>query len=95
MAATQDWELTWGQVVSQAWTDDSFRQRLVTDPRAVLEERGLTPPAGAQITVLEDTADTVHVVLPARPDELSDEDLDSAAGAGNCAEACWCAAEEG
>ena len=92
MAATQDWELAWGQVVSQAWTDDSFRQRLISDPRAVLEERGLTPPPGAQITVLEDTADTVHVVLPSRPDELSDEDLDSAAGgaAGSCAESCWC-----
>ena len=76
--------------MSQAWTDDSFRQRLISDPRAVLEERGLTPPAGAQITVLEDTANTVHVVLPNRPDELSDEDLDTAAGAGSCEQACWC-----
>lgn len=90
MSDTQSWEQTWGQVVAQAWSDDSYRQRLVADPRAVLEERGLTPPAGAQITVLEDTADQVHVVLPARPDELSDEDLDAAAGAGNCESACWC-----
>ncbi len=92
MAETQDWERTWGQVVSQAWTDDSFRQRLISDPRGALEERGLTPPPGAKITVLEDTADTVHVVLPARPDALSDEDLDAAAGGAGavCEHACWC-----
>ena len=91
MPDTQNWEQAWGQVVAQAWSDDSYRQRLISDPRRA-QERGLTPPPGAQITVLEDTTDTVHVILPARPDELSDEDLDTAAGgtAGSCETACWC-----
>ena len=70
----------WGQMVAQAWSDDSYKQRLLTDPAAVMAERGLTAPAGKQLRVVEDTADTVHVVLPARPNELSDEQLDQAAG---------------
>ena len=69
----------WGQVVAQAWSDDSYKQRLLADPAAVMAEQGLTPPS-KQLRIVEDTADTVHVVLPAKPDELSDEDLDQAAG---------------
>ena len=69
-----------GQVVAQAWTDDRFKQRLLADPAAVLREQGLTPPADKQLRIVEDTAETVHVVLPAKPTELADEDLDQVAG---------------
>ncbi len=74
------WQQAWGQVVAQAWSDDSYKQRLLSDPATAMGERGLTPPAGKQIRVIEDTADTVHVVLPVRPSELTDEQLDQAAG---------------
>lgn len=70
----------WGQVVAQAWSDDAYRQRLISDPAAALEAQGMAVPAGKQIRIIEDTDDTVHVVLPARPTELSDEELDQAAG---------------
>ena len=42
--------------------------------------RACSVPAGKQIRIIEDTDDTVHVILPAKPTELSDEDLDAAAG---------------
>jgi Nitrile hydratase, alpha chain len=80
MAGQQDWQQAWGEMVAQAWSDDGYKQRLVGDPASALGERGLTPPAGKEIRVLEDTSDTVHIVLPARPGELSDEELDQAAG---------------
>ena len=80
MSDAEGWQRTWGRVVAQAWSDDSYKQRLLTDPAAVMAERGLTPPAGKQVRIVEDTADTVHVVLPARPSELTDEQLDQAAG---------------
>ncbi len=82
MADAQNWQQQWGQVVAQAWSDDSYKQRLLADPAAVMAEQGLTPPASKQIRVLEDTDDTLHVVLPAKPGELSDEELDQAAGGG-------------
>ena len=90
MADTPNWQQQWGQVVAQAWSDDSYKQRLLTEPAAVMGERGLAPPAGKQVRVMEDTDDTVHVVLPVRPAQLSDEQLDQAVGAGNCEHACWC-----
>ena len=80
MSDAAGWQQTWGQVVAQAWSDGSYKQRLLTEPAAVMAERGLTPPTGKQIRIVEDTADTVHVVLPARPSELTDEQLDQAAG---------------
>jgi hypothetical protein len=82
MSDAQGWNSAWGQVVVQAWTDDTFKQRLLADPATVLREQGLTPPADKQLRIVEDTAETVHVVLPARPAELSDEDLDRVAGGG-------------
>ena len=80
MADAKNWQQQWGQVVAQAWSDDSYKQRLLTEPDAVMAERGLTPPADKQVRIVEDTADTVYVVLPAKPTELSDEELDQAAG---------------
>ena len=80
MSDADDWQTKWAQVVAQAWSDDTYKQRLLAEPAAVLAERGLTPPAGKQVRIVEDTADTVHVVLPARPSELTDEQLDHAAG---------------
>ena len=80
MSDAQGWQRTWGQVVAQAWSDDSYKQRLLTDPAAVLAERGLTPPADKEIRIIEDTADTMHIVLPAKPTELSDELLEQAVG---------------
>lgn len=80
MADAQDFERKWGQVVAQAWSDDSYKQRLLADPVGVMAEQGLTPPTGKQLRIVEDTADTVHVVLRAKPDELSDDELDQAAG---------------
>jgi len=80
MSDAQDYQRKWGQIVAQAWSDDSFKQRLLADPAAVMAEQGLTAPTGKQLRIVEDTADTVHVVLRAKPDELSDDELDQAAG---------------
>jgi len=69
------------QVVAKAWEDDAFKKRLVADPRGVLQEHGVTLPAGKAVRVVEDTAETVHLVLPTKPaGELSDEQLPTRAG---------------
>jgi hypothetical protein len=66
----------------KAWEDPAFKQRLVADPRGVLQEHGLPLPAGKAVRVVEDTAETVHMVLPAKPAEgqLSDEQLEQVTG---------------
>jgi Nitrile hydratase, alpha chain len=74
------------QLIEKAWKDDAFRQALVTDPRGALErDLGAKLPAGVQVKVVAESADTFYLVLPANPDrapagELTDQQLDAVAG---------------
>jgi Nitrile hydratase, alpha chain len=74
------------KVIARAWADPAYKARLLEDPHAVLAEAGIDVQAGIKLKVVENTADTWHVVLPAAPsgaDELSEEELGKvAAGAG-------------
>ena len=71
----------WGQVVARAWSDEPFKQRLLSDPRSVLAEAGLPVPANLQVQVHEATPTLLHLVLPPPPtDALSDAQFDQAAG---------------
>jgi len=80
-----DWELRWGLLVADAWADEALKERLLSDPAAVLKERGITTPPNVQIKTIEDTADVMHLVLPMKPAaaELSEEELSTVAGG-------WC-----
>ena len=66
--------------------DESFRQRLLKDPKATVEQKlGVQVPADVRVQVVEETADTIYLVLPgASPagevGELSDLDLEAVAG---------------
>jgi hypothetical protein len=77
------------RLIEKAWTDPSFRQALRSDPRGAVEKAlGARLPAGMQVKLLEETADTFYLVLPANPDrapsgQLSDEQLDAVAGGGS------------
>lgn len=52
------------RIASNALDDDAYRQRLVSDPATVLKEEGLQVPDGVQVTVHENSADHIHLVLP-------------------------------
>jgi hypothetical protein len=74
------------QLIEKAWKGDAFRQALLTDPQGAVErELGAKLPAGLQVKLLEESADTFYLVLPANPDrapagELSDQQLEAVAG---------------
>ncbi len=83
-------------IIERATRDASFRQQLVSNPRAALEsELGMTLPAGVQVQVLEESPSAYYLVLPQAESagaELSDADLDAVAGgSGNSwnADTCW------
>ncbi|MEA3394315.1 MAG: NHLP leader peptide family RiPP precursor [Pseudomonadota bacterium] len=71
-----------GRIIARCWADAAFKTRLLADPVAVLQAEGLPVPQGVALRAVEDTAQTVHLVIPARPAELSDEMLDGLAGGG-------------
>ena len=71
----------YGKVVARTWRDAAFKAKLLADPQATLKEAGVAVPAGVKVTVVENTAQHFHLVLPPKPTgELSDEALDGVAG---------------
>ena len=73
----------WGQIVAQAWADDAFKERLLAEPKAVLQEHGILVPAGSGVRVLEPPEQAVYFVLPPTPrGELTDEQLHRLVGGG-------------
>lgn len=56
-----------------AWyKSNTYRSRVVREPRKVLEEFGLTLPATARIRVHDSSADMRYMVLPMRPSGTDD-----------------------
>jgi hypothetical protein len=73
------------RVVGKALKDGSYRQELMANPRAAVEqELGVELPADMQIRVVEmETPNTLYIILPPQQQasgELSDADLESVAG---------------
>ena len=69
-------------LIAKAQSEPVFRKALLNKPKAAIEkEFGVTFPAGGELTVVEETASTNYLVLPALDDgELSDEGLEAVAG---------------
>jgi len=68
------------QVIAKCWSNESFKQKLLADPSATLKAEGVTVPEGVSDKALDNTDKVVHVVVPAKPTDLSDDDLDKVAG---------------
>lgn len=69
-------------LITRAWKDESFRAELIANPKAVIEQEiGSKLPDELEITVLEETEDTIYMVLPCNPYEgLSEEELQATLG---------------
>ena len=51
------------QVVARAWVDAEFKRRLLEDGRAAISELGFIERQGAELVVVENTADVHNVVV--------------------------------
>ena len=89
--ARKDLEL---KLVAKAWQDDAFRQQLLADPRATIQqELGIELPEDVEVKIFEEQPDQAYVLLPQKPtrldqatiresEELSDDALEVVAGGG-------------
>ena len=78
-----EFQKAYGKLVAKAWEDEAFKADLLADPMRVFKDNGIEVPHGIEIRMVENTADTMHFILPPEPsDELSDEQLAGAAGGG-------------
>ena len=68
------------RILTRADEDGDFRAALIADPKAAISaEIGTTIPEAFDIVVHEDSAATVHLVLPPSP-ALTEADLKTVAG---------------
>lgn len=87
------WQEFQNELIGRALKDESFRQELLADPKAVVEKEmgklkeGSKLPAALEVKVIEQPANALYLVLPTLSDELSDEALDNVAAGGNCDQA--------
>jgi hypothetical protein len=77
------------RLIQRSLQDDDFRQQLLSEPKPIIErEIGTQLPEGVRGVALEESADTIYLVLPSASPlvgeggELSDELLESVSGAG-------------
>jgi hypothetical protein len=74
------------RLIARSLEDGAFRQRLLEDPRAAVEEEiGMRLSESVQVRVVEESAQTIYLVLPSTSPigeggELSDQALESVAG---------------
>jgi Nitrile hydratase, alpha chain len=75
------------RLIEKSLRDESLCQRLLADPKAALEEElGTRLPEEVQVRAVEETADTIYLVLPSTTAgfqagaELSDRELETVAG---------------
>jgi hypothetical protein len=75
------------RLIQRSVEDDGFRQRLIEDPKAAVEqELGSRLPEEVRVVAVEETSDTIYLVLPStsplvgEDGEISDEALESVAG---------------
>ena len=67
-------------IAARAGSDETFRQRLIADPKAALaEEMGISLPEGFDVEVHEEGGTKAHIILPPSS-RLSEADLRAAAG---------------
>jgi hypothetical protein len=75
------------RLIQRSMEDEDFRQKLLDEPKAAVEqELGTQLPEGIEVRVLEESADTIYLVLPPatkQGDELSDQQLDAVSGGGS------------
>ena len=51
-------------IILPAVRSEPFRRKLLDDPQAVLTDFGMVLPAGMSVRFLENTEDTIHIVIP-------------------------------
>jgi len=75
------------QLIAKCWADEGFKKKLLADTTATLKAEGEEVPAGLSYKAVENTDKLVHIVIPPKPKDLSDEELDAAVGGFMCSTA--------
>jgi hypothetical protein len=71
----------WAKIVAKAWVDETFKSKLLANPKEVLKENGIDIGKEIQVKVHENTAQSVHFILPEKPKgNLTEEQMTGTGG---------------
>ncbi|QFY43237.1 NHLP leader peptide family natural product precursor [Candidatus Methylospira mobilis] len=68
------------KIIAKCWRSPDFKAELMANPAETLRKEGLEPQEGVSVMVVEDTEKLFHLVIPYKPEELSEEDLNDIVG---------------
>ena len=76
----------YAKIIAQAWVDEEFKAKLLTDPATVLKENGIEVPEGTTVRVVEQKENEIQIPLPPKPADvnLSVEELGERIQAYSC-----------
>ncbi len=90
MADKNERRKAWVRIVSKAWADEVYKQRLLNNTAAVLAEEGFEVPEGVNVQVFEQGKADAYFLLP-EPLEASElAELEERLAAGNCVSFLFC-----
>ena len=53
MSESATWATNWGNIVQKAWTDEPFKNLLLTNPQQAFQNEGIPLPSNVTVTVQE------------------------------------------
>lgn len=68
-------QFKWAEILTKAWTDEAFKQRLLADPTKVLKESGIPLTPEMKYIIHENTEHQTHIVLPLPPKEKTGSEI--------------------
>ena len=54
-------------VIAKSWTDADYKKKLLADPKGVLTSEGIDVPPQANVKVIDQQPNDMHVILPPKP----------------------------
>ena len=67
------------ELFATCWKDEALKARFMSDPKAVLAERGINIPDNIDVNVVENNDNTVHITMPLPPNGHEDMSMDELA----------------
>ena len=80
MNTHEEQQKQFGKIIAKAWSDETFKQKLLADPTAMMSAEGIAPPPGMSFNIVENNVTVLNFVLPAKPAELDDAALERISG---------------
>ena len=60
------------EIIERAWSDPEFKQKLLENPKAALQESfNITVPGDIHLNIVEETPDNFYLIIPPAPKDRS------------------------